>query len=138
LAHWPTPCRRFFARAELDRAYDDRPSGCVPEELWTAVGILYKDLDAGGRSPTLTALGADDHGADFYVSATKLYLARGLLVNATDARAAGADAPRQHHEIRTGVPSEPSIACRVASFGAVAMQVADVPADFRVPSVRRA
>ena len=48
-----------------------------------AAGVLYKDLDAGGLAPTLTALGADDHGADFYVSATKLYLSRGLLVNGT-------------------------------------------------------
>ncbi len=48
-----------------------------------AAGILYKDLDAGGLAPTLTALGADDHGADFYVSATKLLLARSFLVNGT-------------------------------------------------------
>lgn len=48
-----------------------------------AAGILYKDLDAGGLAPTLTALGADDHGTDFYVSATKLLLARSFLVNGT-------------------------------------------------------
>src|SRR5262245_60401615 len=48
-----------------------------------AVGVLYKDLDAGGLAPTLTALGADDHGADVYFSATKLYLAHSVLVNGT-------------------------------------------------------
>jgi len=48
-----------------------------------SVGVIYKDLDAGGLAPTLTALGADDHGTDIYVSATKLYLAQNLLLNAT-------------------------------------------------------
>ena len=58
----------------------------LDQDTWVpqvAAGILYKDLDAGGLAPTLKALGADDHGADLYVSATKLYLARGLLVNGT-------------------------------------------------------
>jgi hypothetical protein len=58
----------------------------LDQDTWVpqmAVGILYKDLDAGGLAPTLTALGADDRGTDLYVSATKLYLARGLLVNGT-------------------------------------------------------
>lgn len=48
-----------------------------------AIGALYKDLDAGGLAPTLTALGAKDSGTDVYVSATKLFLAQGLLVNLT-------------------------------------------------------
>lgn len=48
-----------------------------------AIGALYKDLDAGGLAPTLTALGAKDSGTDVYVSATKLFLAQGVLVNLT-------------------------------------------------------
>jgi hypothetical protein len=48
-----------------------------------AVGAEYKALDAGGLAPTLGALGARTHGTDWYVSATKLFLAQGLLVNAT-------------------------------------------------------
>lgn len=48
-----------------------------------AAGLLYKDLDAGGLAPTLTALGAKDSGVDFYVSATKLFLAQSVLVNGT-------------------------------------------------------
>ena len=48
-----------------------------------AVGLLYKDLNAGGLAPTLEALGAKDSGTDFYVSATKLFLAQSFLVNLT-------------------------------------------------------
>ncbi len=48
-----------------------------------AIGVIYKDLDPGGLAGTLTALGASDHGTDVYLSATKLYLAQSLLVNAT-------------------------------------------------------
>ncbi len=49
-----------------------------------AVGLLYKRLDAGALGPTLTgALGADDQGTELYLSATKLLLAPGLLLNAT-------------------------------------------------------
>jgi hypothetical protein len=48
-----------------------------------AVGLLYKDIDAGALAPTLKALGANDHGADYYVAATKLFLAQSLLVNGT-------------------------------------------------------
>jgi hypothetical protein len=58
----------------------------LDQDTWApqmAVGALYKDLDAGGLAPTLATLGADDRGVDFYVSATKLYLSRGLLVNGT-------------------------------------------------------
>jgi hypothetical protein len=56
------------------------------QDTWmpqVSAGVLYKDLDAGGLAPTLTALGADDRGADFYVSATKLALSRNVLVNGT-------------------------------------------------------
>ncbi|MBX9904203.1 MAG: DUF3034 family protein [Burkholderiales bacterium] len=48
-----------------------------------AVGLIYKDLDAGGLAPTLDALGAKQHGTDFYVSATKLLLAQSVLLNGT-------------------------------------------------------
>lgn len=46
-----------------------------------AIGVDYK---ANDRGALLRAIGArDDHGIDVYASATKLYLAQGLLVNAT-------------------------------------------------------
>lgn len=48
-----------------------------------ALGLLYKELDAGGLSATLAALGAKEHGTDLYVSATKLFLAQSLLLNGT-------------------------------------------------------
>jgi hypothetical protein len=48
-----------------------------------AVGLEHKRTDAGGLAPTLKALGADTQGTDLYLSATKLFLAQGLLVNGT-------------------------------------------------------
>lgn len=49
-----------------------------------AVGVLYKKTDAGALGPTLFGpLGAKDSGTDIYVSATKLFLAQGILVNGT-------------------------------------------------------
>jgi hypothetical protein len=48
-----------------------------------AVGALYKSLDSSGLDGTLAALGAKKSGTDFYVSATKLFLGQGVLVNAT-------------------------------------------------------
>ncbi len=49
-----------------------------------AVGALHKRSDTGALGPTLYgALGAHKSGTDFYVSATKLLLAQGVLVNAT-------------------------------------------------------
>ena len=48
-----------------------------------AVGVESKHVDAGGLKPTLQALGAHTDGIDGYVSATKLFLAQGVLVNAT-------------------------------------------------------
>jgi hypothetical protein len=48
-----------------------------------AVGLQHKSVDAGDLAPTLQALGAKDSGTDVYVSATKLFLAQGLLVNLT-------------------------------------------------------
>lgn len=49
-----------------------------------AVGVLHKQTDAGALAPTLGgALGAKDRGTDLYLSATKLFLAQGVLANAT-------------------------------------------------------
>lgn len=49
-----------------------------------AIGVLHKRTDAGALEPTLTgALGARTRGTDLYLSATKLFLARGVLVNGT-------------------------------------------------------
>lgn len=48
-----------------------------------AIGLEHKRGDAGGLQATLTSLGASKSGTDVYVSATKLFLAQGILVNAT-------------------------------------------------------
>ena len=48
-----------------------------------AVGLLHKSLNAGGLAGTLDALGARRSGTDVYVSAAKLLLADGLLINGT-------------------------------------------------------
>lgn len=48
-----------------------------------AAGVLVRRTDAGGLAPTLSALGAGRAGTDVYVSATKLFLSPGVLVNAT-------------------------------------------------------
>ena len=48
-----------------------------------AVGALHKRLDAGGLAPTLAALGAKTRGTEVYLSASKLFLAQGVLVNLT-------------------------------------------------------
>jgi len=49
-----------------------------------AVGLEYKRTDAGALGPVLFGpLGAKDNGTDLYVSATKLFLAQGTLVNVT-------------------------------------------------------
>jgi hypothetical protein len=49
-----------------------------------AVGIERKKTHAGALGPTLFGpLGASDSGTDVYVSATKLFLAEGVLVNLT-------------------------------------------------------
>lgn len=49
-----------------------------------AVGLQHKRTDAGALGPTLFGpLGAKDWGTDVYVSATKLFLAPGILVNGT-------------------------------------------------------
>lgn len=48
-----------------------------------AVGVMAKRLGSTGLDATLKALGAKRSGTDLYVSATKLFLAQGLLVNGT-------------------------------------------------------
>ena len=48
-----------------------------------AVGVQSKRVDAGLLAPTLAALGADTRGTDVYLSATKLFLAQGVLVSGT-------------------------------------------------------
>lgn len=48
-----------------------------------AVGAEYKKADLGALGPTLNSLGAKDSGTDAYVSATKLFLGDGVLVNLT-------------------------------------------------------
>ena len=48
-----------------------------------ALGLQYKSTDAGSLRPVLDFLGARTTGTDGYASATKLFLAQGLLLNAT-------------------------------------------------------
>eukprot|EP01030_Chromulinospumella_sphaerica_P014385 gene14385-14179_t len=60
--------------------------GVLDADTWypqVAVGLQHKMLDAAALEPTLTSLGADDSGTDFYVTATKLFLKQGVLVNGT-------------------------------------------------------
>lgn len=65
---------RLFGDAVLDS------DGWMPQ---VALGIESKDTDAGDLGGTLRALGASTHGTDVYLSATKLFLAQGILVNGT-------------------------------------------------------
>lgn len=58
----------------------------LDSDRWTpqlAVGLLHKRADRNDLSPTLEALGADRTGTELYASATKLFLAQGLLLNGT-------------------------------------------------------
>jgi hypothetical protein len=48
-----------------------------------AVGLEYKTVTPGSLDSVFNFLGTKTNGTDFYVSATKLFLAQGLLVNAT-------------------------------------------------------
>jgi hypothetical protein len=48
-----------------------------------AVGLEYKTVDPGSLGSVLNFLGAKTSGTDVYVSATKLFLAQGILVNGT-------------------------------------------------------
>lgn len=65
---------RLFGDAVLD------------SDVWVpqvAAGVALKQTDAGALQPTLRTLGARTSGLDWYVSATKLFLAQGILVNGT-------------------------------------------------------
>ncbi|MBC7995407.1 MAG: DUF3034 family protein [Rhizobacter sp.] len=48
-----------------------------------AAGLQYKKARSGPLAPVLESFGAKDSGVDVYVSATKLFLSPGILVNAT-------------------------------------------------------
>jgi hypothetical protein len=48
-----------------------------------ALGLEIKNTHAGALAATLSSLGARTRGTDAYLSATKLFLAQGVLVNAT-------------------------------------------------------
>ncbi len=48
-----------------------------------AVGLEYKSVTPGSLGSVLNFLGTKTNGTDFYVNATKLFLAQGILVNAT-------------------------------------------------------
>lgn len=48
-----------------------------------AAGLQFKSLGSTGLDATLSTLGAKRNGVDAYVSATKLFLAQGILVNGT-------------------------------------------------------
>jgi Protein of unknown function (DUF3034) len=65
---------RVFGEAVLDS------DNLIPQ---VALGIEAKRARPGGLAPTLATLGARTHGADVYVSATKLLLAHGVLLNVT-------------------------------------------------------
>lgn len=65
---------RLFGEAVLDA------DTWLPQ---VSVGLQHKRLDAAGLEPTLNALGAEDSGTDAYISATKLFLKQGVLVNGT-------------------------------------------------------
>lgn len=65
---------RLFGDAILDA---DRLMPAV------SVGVQHKRLDAGDLAPILRGLNASTSGIDFYVTATKLFLKQGVLVNGT-------------------------------------------------------
>lgn len=48
-----------------------------------AIGVQHKRLQSSGLDGTLAALGTQRSGTDVYLSATKLFLAQGILVNGT-------------------------------------------------------
>jgi hypothetical protein len=48
-----------------------------------SVGVQHKRLAPGGLAPTLAALGAKTSGTDVFLSATKVLLGQGLVLNAT-------------------------------------------------------
>ncbi len=70
----------------LGAKYKVAGDAVLDSDTWmpqVAVGVEFKSLDSSGLDATLNALGAKRSGVDVYASATKLFLAQGLLVNAT-------------------------------------------------------
>ena len=65
---------RVFGEAVLDS------DTLMPQ---VALGVEVKNAHPGGLAPTLNSLGARTRGTDVYVNATKLFLAQGVLLNAT-------------------------------------------------------
>ena len=65
---------RVFGEAVLDS------DSLLPQ---VALGVEVKNAHPGALAATLSSLGARPRGTDAYVSATKLFLAHGVLVNAT-------------------------------------------------------
>ena len=65
---------KLFGEAVLD-SFNWKPQ--------ISAGVEFKALDSTGLDGTLAALGTNKTGTDIYVSATKLFLAQGLLVNGT-------------------------------------------------------
>ena len=65
---------RVFGEAVLDS------DTLLPQ---VALGLEIKNTHAGALAATLSSLGARTRGTDAYLSATKLFLAQGVLVNAT-------------------------------------------------------
>lgn len=108
LLSWNDRVELSFARQDLDTHDNLAPLGLpglhLKQDIWgaklrllgdavldsdrwvpqVAVGLQAKRSDAGALAPTLHgALGARQSGTDVYLSATKLFLAQGLLVNGT-------------------------------------------------------
>ncbi len=70
----------------LGAKYKVAGDAVLDSDTWmpqVAVGVEFKSLDSTGLDATLSTLGAKRSGTDVYVSTTKLFLAQGLLVNAT-------------------------------------------------------
>lgn len=65
---------KLFGEAVLD-SFNWKPQ--------ISAGVEFKSLDSSGLDGTLAALGANKTGTDIYISATKLFLAHGVLVNGT-------------------------------------------------------
>ena len=65
------------------RVYGD---AVLDSDTWkpqVAIGLLYKQTDAGSIKPVLQFLGAKTEGTEAYISATKLFLKQSVLVNTT-------------------------------------------------------
>lgn len=100
-----------------------------------AVGLEHKRSHAGHLAAALQAFGAKDSGTDVYVSATKLFLAQGILVNgtlrATKANQTGllgfGAAGHDSYQIRPEV----SVACLLSRSLAVGAELRAKPDNLR-------